>query len=665
MTRVTSCAGLALIAACASMHATGGALEPRFVAVHNALAALGLAQVGPIHEGVLAEGKEARVALDLAAGCTTIAAVGGEGVRDVDATLFDLHGHPVAHDTTTEPQAVLRACVEAADAYVLVVRIASGAGSWVAATWHGGGVGDGSQPAVAASVSKGREANGTCEAPIPLAPGIVSGSTAHGEHENAGSCDQSDSRELVYELDVSQRERVMIEVEARFDSVLYVRKDDCTDPNAEVDCSDDAPDRTHSRIERVLEPGKYFVFVDGYAHDTGLFKMTVTTTEVLALADVCRRAPLLAVGTTIAGTTVAMGNDAEASCGGGAEGADAPWRLELPARSRMRIVEHSDDMLPVVHLRRACADEQSEVACGESAGAAADAVVTGMFDPGTYTVFADAHDRDAAGRYSLEVDLAPPAGSGTNGDACRDAVPLGSGPSVTGDTFAARDDVAGSCGGASAADVIYRIDVAKRSRFVAALQAEEAPHVLIAWRRCGDRSTEVACGRAFDEVVAPGTYFVAVDGSSEDAVGRFTVTWSVQDLSAQAGACLAAPTLVDGVPVAATTTGAGDKFAVSCAGGDGVASGPDRVYKLSVPRRIRAHIALTAPSFEAAIALRKVCPDASGGARASELLCEADSDAGQRTSIDRILEVGTYWIVVDGQTPNDQGPFTLEYRATR
>ncbi|HXN30933.1 MAG TPA: hypothetical protein VN894_03685 [Polyangiaceae bacterium] len=663
--RIAECAGLALVVACASTGGSGGgALEPRFVAVHNALAAMGLAEVGPIHEGVLAEGREARVVLELAAGCTTIAAVGGEGARDVDATLFDSHGHPLAHDTTSEPQAVLRACLET-DAYVLVVKMAAGRGAWVAATWQGSAAGYGSPAASVSSASKGREPNGTCEAPLPLAAGTVTGSTTHGEAENTGSCDQNDSRELVYELDVAQRERVTIDVEARFDSVLYIRKDDCADPNAEIDCSDDAPDRTHSRIERVLEPGKYFVFVDGYARDVGSFTMTVATTDVPALTDVCRRAPLLALGAPATGTTVAMANDAEASCGGGAEGADAPWRVELPARSRVRIVEHSDEVTPVVHLRRACADEQSEVACGEAVGSGSDAVVTGVFDPGTYTAFADAHDRDAAGRYSLQVDVVPPAGNGTPGDGCGDAIPLGNGPSVSGDTFDARDDVAGSCGGASAADVVYRVDVPRRSRFVAALQAEEAPHVLVAWRRCGDRSTEVACGRDLDEVLAPGSYFVAVDGASADALGRFSLAWSMQDLTAQGGACLSAPALVDGGTVAGTTVGASDKFAVSCAGGDGTGSGPDRVYKVVVPKRAHVRIELAASSFEAAMALRRACADASGGARAAELVCEADSDSGRRAIIDRVLEVGTYWVVVDGQTPNDQGPFTLQYRTVR
>ena len=82
-------------------------------------------------------------------------------------------------------------------------------------------------------------------------------------------------------------------------------------------------------------------------------------------------------------------------------------------------------------------------------------------------------------------------------------------------------------------------------------------------------------------------------------------------------------------------------------------------------KRAHVHIELSAPSFEAALAVRKVCGDGSGGARAAELLCEADSDVGRRTIVDRVLEAGDYWVVVDGQAPNDQGPFTLEYRLLR
>ncbi len=678
MGRRLPCSGVALfaallIAACASTRASGGngALEPRFVAVHNALSAMGLVQVGAIQEGTLGEGREARVALQLPAGCLTIVAIGGQGMRDLDAKLLDSREAPLAHDTTSEPQAVLRPCLEAPDTYVLVIRAAAGAGSWVAAAWAGGAA-LGSSPSTAPGGAAPAEARGTCEAPIPLAPGVTTGSTTHGEHENAGSCGPSDSRELVYELDVPERQRVVIEVEAHFDSVLYIRKDDCNDPNAEVDCNDDSPDRTRSRIDRVLEPGKYFVFVDGYGHEAGTFRMTVSATDVLALAEECRRAPPLVISMVQAASSAGMADDAEATCGGGAEGADAAWRAELATRARVRIVEHSDEMTPVVHVRRACADEQSEVACSDSGAAAGDAAITGVFDPGTYVVFADARERDSSGRYTLMLETAPAAGSGTSADGCGDAAPLGPGASgsVAGDTFAARDDVAGSCGGAGGADVVYRLDVARRSRFVAGLDNEEAQHVLVVWRRCADRGSEIGCGRSIDEVLTAGTYFVAVDGLTPDTVGRFTLQWTLRDVTGQRAACAGAPALIDGRPINATTMGAGDKFVGSCGTADAGASGSDRAFRLVLAKRATVRIVATAASFDVVLALRRACEDAAGSVGAGpagtvELACESEADVGHRTTIERTLQAGTYWVVVDGQSPNDQGPFTLEYRVLR
>ena len=106
-----------IAAACSATR--GGELEPRYVAVHNTLAAMGLAQVGPIQQGSLAEGRESRVRLDLGAQCTTIVAIGSPGVRDLDIALLDADDKPITHDTTKEPQATLRTCPEAAGRYTL------------------------------------------------------------------------------------------------------------------------------------------------------------------------------------------------------------------------------------------------------------------------------------------------------------------------------------------------------------------------------------------------------------------------------------------------------------------------------------------------------------------------------------------------------------------
>ena len=663
-TRVAACIGLPLVACVAAQGGSTGALEPRFVAVHNAFAAIGLAQVGPIHEGSLAEGQEARVTLDLPAGCATVVAFGGEGVRNVDATLTGARGLVIAHDTTSEPQAVLRACVESADAYVLVVKAAAGAGHWVVARWAGG-VGSGAPATSASAPAAALRGAGTCESPVPLAAGTVSGSTRNGESMNTGSCDHSDAREIVYLLEVPRRQRVVLDVDARFDSVLYVRKDDCTDETAEVECNDDSPTggRNKSHIERVLEPGKYFVFVDGYNQESGGYKLTVSAADVVALSDACRRAPLLGVGAPVTGTTEGAANDAEASCGGGAAGLDSPWRFDLASRARVRLVEHSDDVAPVVHVRRSCNDAESETACGEPPLASNDAAVTGFFDPGAYTVFADARERDAAGHYTLSLETAALGGAGTLGDGCGDAVALaGAASTARGDTFTARDDVAGSCGGTGAADVVYRLDVARRSRFRASLQDEEASHVLVAWRRCGDRASEVGCGPSLDDVLTPGTYFVAVDGATPESLGRFELGWTLQDLGPQSAACASAPLLTPGRIAGGTTVGAGDRFATSCGAPRDIApSGPDRVFRFSLAARAKVRLEVTATGFEAMLALRKSCGDAARTSGPVELACNNEADSTKRTSLETTLEAGTYWAVVDGQSPNDQGAFALKY----
>jgi hypothetical protein len=659
-------AAVSLATACASRGATSGALEPRYVAIHNALAAMGLAQVGGIHEGSLAQGQEARIALDLAAGCTTIVTVGGEGIRDIDASVVDAKGRPVAHDTTSESQAVLRACVDSADTYVLVVRAVVGAGSWVATTWTGSAAAAG--PAASGAASTAPQAMGTCEAPIPLTTGTVTGTTVRGESNAQGSCEHTEAREIVYELDVPRRQRVALDLEAHFDSVLYIRKDECDDEGSEVDCNDDAPGggRNRSRIERVLDPGKYFVFVDGYNLEMGPYKLTVSTTDVLALSDACRRAPSIGPGALVSGTTAGLSDDAEASCGGAAQGADAPWRFELASRSRVRLVEHSDDVSPVLHVRYACVDADSEAACGEATGAAGDAVVTGVFDPATYTVFADARESESAGRYTLSLETAPPDGAGVAGDGCGDALALlgATGGTVSGDTFSARDDLAGSCSRPRSADVVYRVDLPRRSRLRASLLAQEAPHVLVAWSRCGDRASEVACGSSLDEILAPGTYFLGVEGATAEALGRFSMVWTAEDLGAQAAACVSPPRLMAGHDVQSTTAGAGDRFATECGGRDSSPTGADRVFRMDVTSRSRVRLVLTAPTFDASLALRRSCVDGVGVGGGAQLACETSSSRAHRATLDRELEAGTYWVVVDGQSPTDEGPFRLEVGIT-
>ena len=642
-------------------------LDPRYIAVHNAFASVGLSQIGPIHQGSLAEGAEARVSFDLTPQCVTMMAIGSEGVRDLDATLLDPTGRPMAHDTTREAQAVLRACLETAGTYTLLVKMVQGSGSFVSATWAGGLGGSGLVATAASGNPSVAQAPGTCESPLPLAAGTVSGNTAHGESENDGTCSKTASKEIVYRLEVHERQRAGIEVHADFDTVLYVRKEDCAEAAAEIACNDDVGnDQTRSRVDLVLEPGTYFVFVDGFNGDSGTYRLTTTLADVPSLADICRRARPVPLGSTTGGTTGPSFDNVQATCGDGAKGFDVPFKMDLPARSRVRLSATSTEFPPVVHVRRSCTDAASEVGCSDASPTPNEASYAALLDPGAYTVWVDSKDPERRGAFTLRAETAPEAGSGAAGDSCGDAQPLQSTDrQVSGDTFFARDDVGGKCGGAGAADVFYRVDLQRRSRVSAWFGKEEGRHVFILSRACADRSAEISCGPRVDEVLAPGTYFLSVDGLAPDAFGRFQFEWRVRDIGGQETACRSPSTLLDGQPVTSTTAGGGDHFTTSCAGREEQQGSPDKVYKFVLTQRARVRLALTTPAWDGVLALRRSCVDVGTSPRASEIACNGRFEDTHHARIEQLLDPGTYFVVVDGRATASGGGFTLEYRVLR
>jgi hypothetical protein len=652
-------------------------LDPRYVAVHNALSAAGLAEIGPIQRGALTRLGETRVPIELTAPCTTIVVMGTEGVRDLDMTLLDPSGALVSRDASHEPEAAVRACIQGGSVgrvapsggngpgtYTLVLRTGAAAGEYVLTTWSERNPGGGA----ATAESSVQTSAGTCESPIRIGPGEYTGSTLRGESENEGQCATSGARELVYRLDLPTRQSVTLEVVTqRFDSVLYVRKSECSDESAEVACNDDAPNQHRSKIDSVFDPGTYYVFVDGYGSDGGPFQLRVAMRDIPPLAELCGKATPLASGVPETGTTTGTFDEVNASCGDGAHGPDTPFMFEVPVRSRVRIRDESADFSPVVHVRRQCSDAGSEMGCAAAETGDHTAAFVGLLDPGAYTVFADASDHEADGKFSLTAELVPEQGSGAPGDGCADALPLPQGePVVRGDTFAARDHTGGKCGGAGAPDALYEFELPMRARFLAKFASEEATHVFVLSKTCADRSGEIACGRAIDETLSAGTYSLAVDGNAPDAFGAYTFDWHVHDVAAQEAECKVAPLLVEGRAVSGTTAGAPDKYAPGCAGRDSDAG--DRVYRLSIARRERVRISLESPGFTGVLALRSSCLDVAGSSsHPVELGCNTAGDDPHRAQVEANLEPGTYFVVVDGRSQGQpgEGPYTLQFHAVR
>lgn len=651
--------GLFGSAACSGRAAPADA---RYVSVHNTLTAMGLLQIGPLQQGSLAQGQEQKLRVELPAQCVTVVALGTGGARDLDLTLYDPEGKPVGSDSTKEPQAALRACLEASGSYAVGVRMAAGAGDFLLATWAGG---SGTASPVAAPPTA--QAAGTCDSPAPLTPGTVMGSTARGESEHEGSCGSTSGKELVYRFELPRRQRVTLEVDPQFDAVLYVRKEHCADEDEEVACNDDAfgsaGRRSHakSKLDEVLEPGVYFVFVDG-SNDQGRFKLTTSMADVPSAQERCRDAPRLLLSGSARGTIEASFDLAHATCGDDAKGKDAVYRLEVPQRERVRITGHSDEFSPVVHVRRSCVDAKSEVACSDEGLDDNDASWSGLLDPGVYYVFADADDQEAEGEFSLLTEAAPDGGDMVSGDTCSEAIALTSNEPVSGDTFAARDDSRGRCAGEGAPDVVYRVEVPRRARLTARFQAQEGEHVFVLAKGCG--GSEIACGPFLDAVVAPGTYYLGVDGAKANAMGRFRFEWQARDVGSLETACRAPATITPGKTITGTTTGLGNKFTASCAGAGHGSGSSDRVYRLSLARRTRVRLQLSTPGWDGVLSVRRACMDALGGPP-SEVACNNDAPDVHHARIETTLDAGSYYVVVDGHASGNEGPFTLEYNALR
>jgi hypothetical protein len=626
----------------------------RFFDVHNAYKALGLYQTGAVNRGTLATGQEVRLPLSLPSTCMALVAMGGAGVAELSLRLLDPEAKLVAEQNAKAPDmAVMRTCLERPGQYVAVLRVTQGSGEYLVSSWTGG---DGFGTDAGAPLASG----GTCEAPTVLVPGrSYAGTTEDAPDEQEGSCSGSPGgRERVYRLDLPTRQRVGIEVSADFDSVLYLRKGDCGDESSEVRCNDDSGPK-HSRVDAVLDPGMYFVFVDGYGDEAGGYRVQATAHDAPSLADVCRGARPLAAASRVVGTLTDAFDNANATCGRDAKGDDIPYRFDLPTRARVRFVERSADFRPVVHVRRACEDATSEVACGDSGFADDEGTWAGVLDAGAYWVFADGADEATPGSFTLSAETAPEGGigvgAGAQGDGCGDALPLtGVSGKVDGDTFAAKDDISITCAPNGGADVVYRVDLAHRSRITARIVGDESSHALALERACGDRSTELSCGSIVDRLVEPGAYYLVVDGARPESLGRFSVSYKIRDMAELEAACAKVPALAWKRRENGTTAGGTDKFSSSC-GGRGAAHGSaDRVYRFSVPHRMGVRLSLETQGFRGVLSLRRACTD-----DATEVKCAEAMDDGSRALVQATLDPGTYFAVVDGVGSGSEGGYTL------
>jgi hypothetical protein len=97
--------------------------------------------------------------------------------------------------------------------------------------------------------------------------GIYTGNTTGHKNYTKGSCG-GDNGESVFYFTLNAPTKVVLQtINPTFDTVLYIRKGNC-DQGKEIACDDDSGGQWGALIDiPILNPGTYFVFVDGFTYD--------------------------------------------------------------------------------------------------------------------------------------------------------------------------------------------------------------------------------------------------------------------------------------------------------------------------------------------------------------------------------------------------------------
>jgi len=643
---------------------TGGALSiaQRIAVTHNVLGSAGFATLGPISEGRLGQGESDDVEVQLQARqCYSIHAFGDDGIWDLDLDVLDSQGVPVAGDASRSPQASVHFCPERSGRFTLRISAASGAGHWASGVWSASAAG-------ASFGGAGAGGGGTCEAPVELAPGgTARGSTAGGEDRMTPASDCVDpgnsyAPDAVYQVTVEQRGILRARLSTQYDGVLSLLSD-CSG-GATLACNDDANrnDTSLAAIEARVEPGTYFLVVDGYADESGAYTLETSFEALRDPAEVCADLPVLTPGEEVSGTTQGQGDDfhTDQECAAGSRAPDVAYRLEIAQPSRVR-VRLSSDYDGALAIRSDCLRESSVVACNDDFGEGEEGTrhsqLVAQLDPGTYTVVVDGYEGEA-GTFRLHATVVPVDHPTAQNDTCGGASVLRPDQDGAADTFLAADDYRGSCiAQPGAPDVVFRLDIPSRSLLTAtAAGGDLRDPVLYLQGTCGESSSEQACGsRTLNRVVPAGTYFLIVDGGSRDAMGTATVRYELSDVAPLEAACSDAPLLAVGETVRGRTSGQ-SRFGAACGEGAG---GPEAVYQLRIRQRSRVEISVEA-QFDSVLYVRRDCIDP-----ATVVDCNDDAGDANHSMLDLTLDPGTYHVFVDGYgTEGESGSFTMRAEVT-
>jgi hypothetical protein len=205
---------------------------------------------------------------------------------------------------------------------------------------------------------------------------------------------------------------------------------------------------------------------------------------------------------------------------GGEGGYDVVYSATIEERTTIKASIKAPFTSRLYILDSPCQDE-SVLACGTTSA------TTAELDPGTYYIVVDSDAADQTGDFSLTVELETsplPANDTCDTlqaiDAGQDAV------QVPGTTKWGLNQYSGSCGGDGASEVVYSLEATDvNDDLLVTIDAAFSSVLVLRAQNCTD-GFQLSCatnGTLTIAGLAPGTYYLYVDGATADDEGAFTL----------------------------------------------------------------------------------------------------------------------------------------------
>jgi hypothetical protein len=507
----------------------------------------------------------------------------------------------------------------------------------------------------------GRPQHDVCDDPLRIdASGTYVLATGGAAPDYVIGCTGGVRQDLVAAIEVPSDGPRDVTIEVQGD--LFVTgaslRRDCSAVSSEIACRTGYPATVRARS---LEPGTYYLIIASLG-GPGEVSVTVEIDEPTPppTNETCATAIEVPVpmGGSYRGSFVGVANEQMISCGSGAQ-PDLYYTFTIPDGGAQNVnVTLSSTTGEGVSFAvlSGCGGAERRCAYGSPASAR-----TYRLDPGTYVLVVEGPSFVEVD-YTLSVAFEPPSDP-PRGDLCASAIPLTIGTPYTGTFLGAEDDVTIECS-FRAPDLIhtFRLDAASDvsvevdggRAFLSTAVSTVCPLVT------GMRSLSCVSGlppRARLRNLAAGDYFLFVEGTRAgaytarvDATTPPTVAMPVSGNDTCATAAVIPPT--GGLFTGSTAT-AMHQYAPTSCGSSGTAR--DVVFSLTLPTRQRVIASTVGSTFDTIL---YILGSACAG---SDIACDDDGGGGGGASlIDRTLDPGTHFFVLDAFSSTGAGDYTLE-----